>query len=325
MASQSIQEEPHPVSPAPSAAAGANTVDMSIVLVCWNNKAYLDPCLKSLYEGGVTCKFDVIVVDNGSTDGSQAMLREKYPEVMIIENGRNVGLSKASNQGIEATRGKYVLLLNNDTIVNGKALNAMVEFLDSHPEAGAVGGKLLNEDGSFQGGYAKFSTLPEELLIASGLGDRIWPGYPSHFDSDRIIPVGWLSSACLLLRRSALDKVGLLDESYFIYGDEADLQYRLNRAGFKVYYIPTATTIHFGGRSMNRWKRRKMVYRGKLLFYQKNYGWFSAFILRLFFGLISVVKGVVWAIAFLVPKMNERAKLELQSNWDVIKLCWNLV
>ncbi len=239
------------------------------------------------------------------------MLREKYPDVMIIENGRNVGLSKASNQGIEATRGKYVLLLNNDTIVNGEALNALVGFLDSHPEAGAVGGKLLNEDGSFQGGYAKFSTLPEELLIATGLGDHT-------------IPVGWLSSACLLLRRSALDKVGLLDESYFIYGDEADLQYRLNRAGFKVYYIPTATTIHFGGRSMNRWKRRKMVYRGKLLFYQKNYGWFAAFVLRLLFGVASALKGLVWAIVFLVPKMRERAKLELQSNWDVIKLCWNL-
>lgn len=321
MAAQDLQAKPPQVA---SAAPAASVVDMSIVLVCWNNKAYLDPCLKSLYEGGVKCSFDVIVVDNGSTDGSQEMLREKYPAVMIIENGRNVGLSKASNQGIEATSGKYVLLLNNDTIVNGEALNAMVDFLEANPEAGAAGGKLLNGDGSFQGGYAKFSNLWEELLIATGFGDRLRPGYPSHFDSDHVLPVGWLSSACLLIRRSALDKVGLLDESYFIYGDEADLQYRLNKAGLKVYYIPTATTIHFGGKSMNRWRRRKMVYRGKLLFYQKNYGWLSGLALRLMFGILSAVKGLVWALAYPFPRLRERAKLELASNWDVIKLCWRV-
>lgn len=294
--------------------------DMSIVLVCWNNKAYLEPCLKSLYEGGLKSSFDVVVVDNGSTDGSQEMLRAMYPDVKIIENGRNVGLSKASNQGIEATTGKYVLLLNNDTIVNAAALDGMVEYLDAHPEAGAVGGKLLNEDGSFQGGYATFSNLLEEFLIATNLGERIWPGYPSHRDSDREIPVGWLSSACLLVRRAALEKVGLLDEQYFIYGDEADLQYRLNRAGWQVVYLPHLTTIHYGGRSMNRWKRRKMVYRGKLLFYQKNYGWLRTTLLRIMFGVFSVLKIIVWAVLFLLPRMRERAKLELRSNIDVIKL-----
>ena len=102
--------------------------DMSIVLVCWNNKAYLEPCLDSLYDGDLQSSFDVVVVDNGSTDGSQAMLREKYPEVQIIQNDHNVGLGKASNQGIEATKGRYVLLLNNDTLVNGASLDAMVAF-----------------------------------------------------------------------------------------------------------------------------------------------------------------------------------------------------
>src|SRR5512134_4141567 len=135
-------------------ASARQVVDMSIVLVCWNNKAYLDPCLKSLYEGGLKSSFDVIVVDNGSTDGSQQMLAEKYPDVKLIQNAGNVGLGKASNQGIQATNGRYVLLLNNDTIVNGPALDMLVEFLDAHPEAGAVAGKLLNPDGSFQSGYA---------------------------------------------------------------------------------------------------------------------------------------------------------------------------
>jgi len=324
MSAQNVREEQHPLPPTPAAASSSIIVDMSIVLVCWNNKAYLEPCLQSLYDGKLKCTFNVICVDNGSTDGSQEMLRQKFPDVMIIENGRNVGLSKASNQGIEATKGRYVLLLNNDTIVNCRALEAMYELLEANPGAGAAGGKLLNGDGSFQGGYAKFSNLAEELLIATGMGDRVWPGYPSHFDSDKVMPVGWLSSACLLVRRSALEKVGLLDESYFIYGDEADLQYRLNKAGMQVYYIPTATTIHFGGKSMNRWRRRKMVYRGKLLFYKKNYGWLRTAALRLIFGVLGVMKALVWVLAYPVPKMRERAKMELNSNIEVIKLCWNV-
>jgi GT2 family glycosyltransferase len=298
--------------------------DMSIVLVCWNNKAYLGPCLDSLYSSKLKCSFDVIVVDNGSTDGSLEMLREQYPAVMIIENGENVGLSKASNQGIEATTGKYVLLLNNDTIVNKAALDAMVDYLEGYEEAGAVGGKLLNEDGSFQGGYAKFSTLAEEFLIATGLGDKFAAGYPSHYDADHPLPVDWLSSACLLLRRDALNQVGLLDETYFIYGDEVDLQYRLNKAGWQVVYLPHATTLHFGGRSMNRWKRRKMVYRGKMLFYQKHYPWWRAFGLRCMFCIMSVIKAFLWGILYPVARWRDRAGKELQANWDVIKLSMKL-
>ena len=293
-----------------------SVVDMSIVLVCWNNKAYLDPCLKSLYEGGLKSSFDVVVADNGSTDGSQQMLAEKYPEVRIIQNEGNVGLGKASNQGIEVTNGRYVLLLNNDTLVNGSALDMLVEFLDAHLEAGAVAGKLLNPDGSFQSGYAPFSTLMEEFLIATHIGELLWSGYPSHGDSNEIKTTGWLSSACLLVRRSALDKIGLLDESYFIYGDEADLQYRLNKAA--------STIIHFGGRSMDRWKRRKMVYRGKMLFYKKNYGFLSTFLLRVLFFVMSLLKLLVWCVGFLMPGRNDQAKKELRSNMDVMVLCLNL-
>jgi GT2 family glycosyltransferase len=298
--------------------------DMSIVLVCWNNKDYLGPCLESLYDAGLHCSFDVVAVDNGSTDGSQAMLREEYPQVQIIQNERNEGLSRASNQGIEATQGRYVLLLNNDTLVNGPSLDAMVAYMDGHQDAGGVGGRLLNGDGSFQAGYADFSSLREEFLMATHLGEFLWDGYPSHEDDSEIRTVGWLSSACLLLRREALDQVGLLDEEYFIYGDEADLQYRLQKAGWQVYYLPQAYTIHFGGRSMNRWGRRKMVYRGKMLFYRKNYGPLRTGLLRLMFGGLSLVKMVPWAVAYILPRWRERAQKELRSNADVINLCWKL-
>jgi GT2 family glycosyltransferase len=203
-------------------------------------------------------------------------------------------------------------------------LDALVNLLDERPNAAVAGGRLLNPDGSFQAGYAKFSSLTEEFLIATRIGERLWEGYPSHLDTDRLRAVGWLSSACLLLRRTALDEVGLLDEEYFIYGDEADLQYRLQKAGWTVCFLPTANTIHYGGRSMDRWRRRKMVYRGKLFFYQKNYGVYRAAALRIMIGLISLFKLTVWGIQYFFPSRREQASLELGSNLDVIKLCLNL-
>jgi GT2 family glycosyltransferase len=200
----------------------------------------------------------------------------------------------------------------------------MVEFLDIHPNAGAVGGRLLNPDGSFQAGYARFSTLHEEFFIATGLGGLFWKGYPCHYDTGQVQPVDWLSAACLLLRRKTLEQVGLLDEDYFIYGDEVDLQFRLKQAGWNVYYLPSATTIHYGGRSMDRWRRRKMVYRGKLLFYRKNYGPSRTAILRGMFGSLSLIKLIAWTGVCILPKWRARAKRELSSNLDVLKLCWKL-
>lgn len=297
---------------------------ISIILVCWNNKSYLDPCLESLYDGRLRSTFETVVVDNGSTDGSQEMLREKYPQVKIIQNDHNVGLGRASNQGIEATLGKYVLLLNNDTLVDSPSFDAMVNFLDEHSKVGAVGGKLLNPDGSVQACYNNFSTLIEEFLIATRLGELFNNSYPSIVNDNQIRSVDWISSACLMLRREALNQIGLLDEEYFIYGDEADLQHRLKEAGWLVYYLPDATTVHFGGRSMDRWRRRKMVYRGKMLFYRKRYGVFRTFILRLMLAVLSTGKLIFWSIVFPFPAWKDRAKKEIHSNLEVLQLCFNL-
>ena len=296
----------------------------AIVLVGWNNKDYLEPCLQSLCDTGMRRAVEVVVVDNGSTDGSQAMLAAQFPHVRLVQNDRNVGLARASNQGIQCTDAPFVLLLNNDTLVDGRSLDAMVEFMQATPDAGAVGGTLLNGDGSFQAGYNNFSSLPEELAIATRLGELLWPGYPSHRTRGGVRSVDWLSSACLLLRRSALSQVGLLDESYFIYGDEADLQFRLVRAGWKVYYLPDVKTIHFGGRSLDRWRRRKMVYRGKMLFYRKNYGPLREYLLRVLFGTLTVAKVGAWSLAWPIPSLKERATRELRSNADVLRLCLKL-
>jgi GT2 family glycosyltransferase len=127
------------------------------------------------------------------------------------------------------------------------------------------------------------------------------------------------------LRREALEQVGLLDEEYFIYGDEADLQYRFRCAGWLVYYLPSAYTVHFGGRSMDRWRRRKMVYRGKMLFYRKNYSAWRAGALRLMLAMLSLAKLGVWAVGLALPACRKRARYELHSNLAVVGLCWRLV
>lgn len=307
-----------------SSQSSDHELDLSIVLVCWNNKSYLKACLESLYMREMHCRFDVIVVDNGSTDGSQRMVYSEFPAVRLIQNDENVGLGRASNQGIEATTGRYVLLLNNDTLVNGAAFDAMVTFLDSMPQAGAVGGRVLNPDGSVQSCYNHFSTLWEEFLITTRLGHLFSEAYPSVIKADTVRAVDWMTSACLLLRRTALDEIGLLDEAYFIYGDEVDLQYRLKKAGWQTYYLPLDTIIHYGGRSMNRWSRRKMVYRGKLLFYQKHYGLIRTGLLRALLGSLSLAKLLFWLGIRVISQRREQAQKEILSNLDVVKLCYQL-
>lgn len=315
-------------SPSSSLADRAPTRDRAltcaVVLVCWNNRAYLEACLRSLYDARIRHALEVVVVDNGSTDGSQDMLRRQFPEVAIVQNGSNVGLARACNQGLDATRSPFVLLLNNDTIVNGPSLESLIDFMAANPGAGAVGGRLLNEDGSVQAEYNNFSTLREEFLVATRLGELLWPGYPSHHASTAVRQVDWLCSACLLLRRRAVEEVGPLDDGYFIYGDEADLQFRLKAAGWEVYYLPDATTLHFGGRSMDRWRRRRMVYRGKMLFYRKNYGAPREYALRALLGALTVAKVGAWSLAWPVPSLRAQAARELRSNADVLKLCVRL-
>jgi GT2 family glycosyltransferase len=305
-------------------AGGVGLPECAVVLVCWNNKSYLEPCLRSLYESGMRHAFEVVVVDNGSTDGSQEMLAREFPRVLLVQNDRNVGLGRASNQGIEATRAPYVLLLNNDTLVDGNSLDRLIDWMAATPDAAAAGGTLLNGDGSFQAADSRFPTIAQEFLIATRLGELAWTGYPSARPGDTVRKVDWLSSACLLLRRAALGEVGLLDEQYFIYGDETDLQYRLIARGWNVYHLPEVTTIHFGGRSMDRWRRRRMVYRGKLLFFKKHYSRLRLHALRAMLGGLTVAKVGVWALAWPLPGLTERARRELKSNADVLRLCVKL-
>jgi len=294
---------------------------VSVVLVGWNSGRYLEGCLRSVFSRELGSAFEVILVDNKSSDDSVALVRERFPQVRVIENEQNVGFAAAANQGIRASLGQYVLLLNCDTIVNGPSIDAMVEFMDEHHDAGAVGGRLLNPDGSFQSGAAEFSTLRQELLIALRLGEVLHPGYPSHKVFSEVTTVDWMSGACLLIRREAFGQVGPLDEDYFMYSEEVDWQFRLKRAGWSVYYLPHVSTIHYGGGSQDRWRRRRMVYGGKILFYSKNYRYAKALALRCMLGTVSLLKLAVWSVLWLLRVGLARTGKELSSNRDVLWTC----
>ncbi|MCB1018385.1 MAG: glycosyltransferase family 2 protein [Bryobacterales bacterium] len=298
------------------------TPRLSIVIVSWNTLSFLDPCLDSIYSVGLRFPFEILVVDNGSTDGTQERLRTRWPEVRLIQNVDNVGFAAGTNQGVAASQGDYALLLNPDTLVNAACLRSLVEFLDQTPNAAAAGGKLLNADGTFQASYSDFSTLWQEMMIASGLGAWIWRGYPSHHQPSKTIAADWITGACLIVRRDLYLQFGGLDEDYIMYSEEVDLQYRLKRSGWEIYYLPHVTTLHHGGGSQGRVRRRRMVYRGKLMFYCKNYGFLRQTGLRLMFAGAAVAKLAVWSLGWFLRSLRSRAKAEIRSNVEVLELCW---
>lgn len=297
-------------------------MDISIVIVSWNNRNYLEPCLRSIYEANNGAEFEIVIVDNGSSDGTQTFLREHYSQITLIENNKNLGLSKATNQGIQATVGRYVLLYNNDTLMQPETLDKFVKFMDEHPDAGAAGGRLLNGDGSFQASHNNFPSVWSAFLDVTRLWILINKNYPSEADSNEIQVVNWISSACLVVRRKVLEQVGLLDEDYFLYGDEMDLQYRMKQSGWKIFYIPYISTIHFGSVSLNRWRKRRLFYRGILLFNYKNGRKLTGFFTRGIFLIFTLLKLFLWHLLRLVPKHKKRALDEIPSLVSVVNLCF---
>ncbi len=309
------------VNPSPRIDPPAEDLCVSIVLVSWNSRADLIPCLRTLYRSPIEYPFEVIVVDNHSTDNTPDIVVSEFPQVIVIRRAENSGFAAACNAGALVARGEFVLLLNNDTIPDALSLDLLVEFMREHPTCAAAGGRLLNADRSFQAGYAEFSTLLQELVIALHIGERLKAGFPLHHDANRVMEADWLCAACLLVRRSAYLAVGGMDEQFFMYSEEVDLQWRLKRAGWTIFYVPDAETVHFGGRSQDRWRRRIMVYRGKILFYRKNYGPARTAVLRCLLAIVSAAKMAIWAIARLLYPGAERSRKELRSNFDVVRLC----
>jgi len=270
---------------------------LSIVIVNWNTRDLLTQCLESVASdpdlsiergenlsatsltppaGHGLWPTEAWVVDNASSDGSSQMVRERFPWVRLIENRKNLGFAAANNQAMRQAQGRYVLLLNSDTEVRPGALPALLQFMEDHPSAGAGGARLLSCDGSLQLSCHPMLTPGREFWRLLFL-DRIWPraSYPMHhWDPDLPRRVEVIKGACLLLRREALDQVGLLDERYFIYTEELDLCYRLAQAGWELWWVPQAEVLHHEAQSTRQVAEEMYVqlYRSKVQFYRKSGG-----------------------------------------------------
>jgi GT2 family glycosyltransferase len=232
----------------------------SIVIVNWNAGAALHDCLAAVFASDGVDRDQVIVVDNASTDGSQYGLTATYPTLEVIQNSRNVGFARAVNQGLLAARGEFAVLLNPDVILEPYALFRLIEFMTEHPEAGVAGPRLLDRDGAIQGSARRDPSPWTALFGRSAPLTRLFPNNPV---SQREIPalsvedggpiqVDWISGACLVARRAAWEEVGLLDERFFLFWEDADWCRRFRQAGWRVYYVPSASGVHLVGVSRAR-------------------------------------------------------------------------
>lgn len=268
--------------------SSASPIDLSVIIVNWNTASMTLECLESLYANTAACRVEVIVVDNGSQDGSADRIIQTFPNVTLIRNRDNRGFAAASNQGIETAQGGYLLLLNSDTIVCDGVLERLIACLDDHPEVGIVGPRLVDGEGRLQLSARKFPTLRSALFEALHLhmlfprsrvfGDQLL----SWWDHRAERSVDFVEGSSLLVRRVVVDQIGLLDTGYFMYSEDVDWCWRARRAGWTVAYLPEASIIHLGGGSGYRRSPKLALEacKSKIRFHEKCYGATSASLLK---------------------------------------------
>jgi hypothetical protein len=293
-------------------------LDLSIIVVNWNTRELLRNCLRSIYTTVSDLALEVLVVDNASTDGSQAMVEAEFPLVRLVRNAENVGFARANNQAIRLSRGRHVLLLNSDAVLLDGTVRAMIGVLERDPRVGIVGAQLLNPDGSFQASFADFPSVSGELLLATRLARYVYsPSYPNYPPERSQQPrtCDWVSGACLMARVGAIAQVGALDETYFMYSEETDWCYRMRQAGWLIYYQPAAKVVHWNGQSSKRVpeRRRSLVYRSKWLFMRKHRGAFAATVFRAALVSVSAAKLMMWGVRGLRPESRGLARQHVRS------------
>lgn len=253
---------------------------VSVVIVNYNVRNFLEQCLQSVIAACKGFDHEIFVVDNHSVDGSQAMVKSSFPEVRLIENNRNLGFSKANNQALRLAQGQYQLVLNPDTLLEEQTIRKCIEFMDSHPEAGALGVKMINGRGKFLPESRRSLPTPSVAFYKMfGLANlfprskRFARYHMGFMPVDKTHPVEVLSGAFMFLRKEALEKAGLFDEDYFMYGEDIDLSYRLLKQGFVNYYFPETTIIHYKGESTKKSSINyvKTFYSAMLVFIHKHF------------------------------------------------------
>lgn len=296
-----------------------NNIDLTISIVNHNTKDLLENCLNSVYQKTKKIKFEVIVVDNGSNDGSIEMIRRKFPQVKLIENNENVGFSKATNRGIEMSTGRYVLLLNSDTILLDN-LNEVLIYADNNPQIGAIGCRLLYSNGLIQPSANQFISLTDEILRTFRVGQydkrpglrnfiinyfgkllgksvNIW--LLTREGKCGICQVDWVSGACLFVRRRVINEIGLLDENFFAYYEDIDWCRRMKKAGWKIVYYPAVRIVHLTGGSAQQSEKNSIYhslihYRSKFYYHKKYKGELAVTILKN----IIIAKGLLMVFLF---------------------------
>ena len=216
---------------------------LSVIIVNYNVEYFLEQCLYSVRKAMQHIDGEVFVVDNNSTDGSNRMVKKKFPEVKLVENKDNLGFSKANNQGINLSKGEYVLLLNPDTVVEDDTFSSIVQFMDDNPDAGALGVKMVDGAGNFLPESKRGLPTPGTAFYKISGISKVFPKsrrfnkyHLGYLDEDEIHEVEILAGAFMLLRKKVLDEIGLLDETFFMYGEDIDLSYRVIKAGYKKIY-----------------------------------------------------------------------------------------
>jgi N-acetylglucosaminyl-diphospho-decaprenol L-rhamnosyltransferase len=255
-------------------------LDLSIVIVNWNTRDLLRDCLKSAYESEGEFTFATVVVDNCSRDGSCVMVREEFPQVHVIESEINGGYAYANNLGLQRFHARYYLLLNSDTVLPPHALEEMVAFMDAHPEIGMAGPKLVLEDGSLDLACRRsFPTVEVSFYKLFGLS-RLFPGSRrfgrynlTYLDPDETAEVDSVVGAFMMVRGEVIEQVGGMDEAYFMYAEDLDWALRAKQAGWKVYYYPEVTVLHYKRKAseQNKEKAGYEFWRAMYLFYRKHY------------------------------------------------------
>lgn len=290
-------------------------VDLSIIIVSWNAKAYLEECLGSLSIPAAELSKEILVIDNDSHDGSPEMVEEKFPQVKLIRSGANLGFSKANNIGIRASDGRYLCLINSDVRVLPGCLERMADFMDRNPQVGISGPRMLNRDHSMQVSCRKSPSLWNNFCAASGLA-ALFPRsffFSSeqmfYFAHDRTLPVDVIAGCYWIVRRSAMEDFGLLDEAFFFYGEDLDWCKRCRTAGWDVVFHPGGEAVHYqGGSSSNDPLRFSVAQQSAVLqYWEKHHSALASSMLRLILFLGTILRLIRDGAAYVFNK-SDRAR-----------------
>ena len=297
-------------------------LDVSIIIVNWNTRDLVSDCLRSIYDHVCDIAFEIIVIDNHSTDDSAEMIKNKFPQVRLIENPINRGFAAANNQGIAMAKGRYVLLLNSDTVLLDNAIARTVAFADSCPQAGIVGCRVLNADKTLQRTCFMFPSLLN-LLLSSSYLYKLFPGSRffgrermTWWSADDVRKVDVVSGCFMLVRQNAINEVGLMDESFFMYAEETDWCYRFKEAGWKVIFAPIGEILHLGGQSSRKVREEAMIQLrlSILKFIGKHHSRMKLRLARLLTTLFWAVRVPIWLAAGVFGfKRRKQAMIKLRA------------